>query len=777
MIDQHGTRTRFASNGGLFFLHILIFTSIQTLAAQSTDLQISVMDSQTQTALPLVFLELKGPDGSKKLEKSGKFSLKNLEAGHYSIAVEAAGYQSATVEFEYGPGSEPITIDLQPTQQLLEHMVVSPSHYSFIRETGETVHSVTREEIQNSPRFGDDLFRALSNLPGTSSGDYSASFGVRGGEYRELVVTMDGMELHDPFHLKDFSGVFSIIDPETIGGLDLITGGYGAQHGNALSGVMEMSTLQPTSTKSTAGLSFSNASFRTQGVFAHGLGSYLFSGRRGYLDILLDLTGGGADEDEELSINYWDSFGKIGYVIHPQHNISFDFLLAGDELKLRFDDEDEKVNADTNYDNTYLWANWRSVWLANLSSETIVYYSDFKDRRDAESADNDSAFLVDDTRSYQHLGIKQDWALDIDNSHYITWGWDAKNVTSDYQYRSTAQHDILVLGAQPSVARNEQLDPDGHELSAYMSDRVRVGSSLVMDLGLRYDSQSLTDENQVSPRLNAAYTTKQGHVWRAAWGEYHQASRIQELQIEDGVNSFQNAERSTHSLLGYEHAFSGRTNVRIEAFHKALRDLRPRYENLFQALEAFPELSDDRYLVNAERAEVAGVDLVVRQEFDNWGWIANYTHSKAEDEIDGAKVLRSWDQKHAANLSFNYQWTQRLHLNVSWRYHTGWRTTPVVGVEHAPAGSSSEFLLITGPINSEAFPAYHRIDLRLVKRAKATKRGGFEWYLDVHNLLNRENIKGYDYEVYEDINGELIVDRDTSDFLPILPTFGMTWTF
>lgn len=773
LLTHETTSTKTAVGIGPAILFLLLTAPLYAFQTMSCQ----VVDSRDQKPLALVFLTLQGPNGSTKLNQPGDSRLTITDPGHYKLTAEAPGYHSATIEFDL-PRSpqQPLRIELQPAAQLLEHMVVSPSHYSFIRETGETMHSMTREEIQNSPRFGDDLFRTLTTLPGASSGDYSAAFGVRGGEYRELVVTLDGMELHDPFHLKDFTGVFSIIDPETIGGLDLITGGYAARHGNALSGVMEMTSSQPTRTKTTAGLSFSNASFRTEGVFAEGLGSYLWSARRGYLDILLDLTGSGDEDGEEFSMGYWDSFAKVEYAFHPQHAVSLDFLLAGDDLKVRVDDDEETVRADTGYDNTYIWINWRAIWQANLSSNTIVYFSDFKNQRDAESQDDDTYFLVDDQRDYDHRGIKQDWFMDIDNRHYLTWGWDAKQVSSIYGYHSNVHHEVAVFGAIPSVPRDVWLQRSGDELSAYVSDRIRLGKALVVEAGLRYDRQSITDESQISPRLNLAYTTGSGNVWRAAWGQYHQASRIHELQVEDGVNDFASAEKATHALLGYEHAFGKTFTVRLEAFHKELEDLRPRFENMFQALEAFPELSNDRYLVDAETAQVRGMDLILNQNMGNkWAWAANYTYSKADDDIGGVQVPRNWDQRHAGNLSVNYQWTPRLHLNVSYRYHSGWRTTPVTAV--IPSDEGSGYLLVPGPTNREVFPTYQRLDLRLIKRAKATKRGGFEWYLDVHNLLDRDNIKGYNYTVYEDIDGELRWSRDTDSYLPILPTFGMTWTF
>jgi hypothetical protein len=38
----------------------------------------------------------------------------------------------------------------------------------------------------------------------------------RGGEVAETLIRPDGQRLYDPFHLKNFHGVFSAIDPRIV---------------------------------------------------------------------------------------------------------------------------------------------------------------------------------------------------------------------------------------------------------------------------------------------------------------------------------------------------------------------------------------------------------------------------------------------------------------------------------------------------------------------------------------------------------------------------------
>ena len=177
------------------------------------------------------------------------------------------------------------------------------------------------------------MFRVLRTLPGVAMDDISTRLHVRGGSDKELLTLLDGMELYEPYHLKDFDGVFGIIDVQSIGGIELMTGGFGAEYGDKLTGVFSMESRNPpvTGVRTTLGLSVSNASVLTRGSFAEGRGEWIFQARRGYLDLLLALTDNN-DPDEEISPNYFDVFGKVQYQLGANHRLAVHVLYAGDNL-------------------------------------------------------------------------------------------------------------------------------------------------------------------------------------------------------------------------------------------------------------------------------------------------------------------------------------------------------------------------------------------------------------------------------------------------------------
>ena len=66
-----------------------------------------------------------------------------------------------------------------PTITSLDEIEVTASH-SILREEPVSAVALSREQIDNLPHFGDDLYRTISVLPGTSGGDFSSAFNVRG---------------------------------------------------------------------------------------------------------------------------------------------------------------------------------------------------------------------------------------------------------------------------------------------------------------------------------------------------------------------------------------------------------------------------------------------------------------------------------------------------------------------------------------------------------------------------------------------------------------------
>ena len=272
---------------------------------------------------------------------------------------------------------------------------------------------------------------------------------------------------------------------------------------------------------------------------------------------------------------------------------------------------------------------------------------------------------------------------------------------------------------------------------------------------------------------------------RASWGRFTQSQRPYELQVEDGETTFDPVERSEQRVLGVERLFGegGRrtTTLRIEAYRRDIENPLQRYENLYEPINTFPEVEPDRVLIRPSSSRARGLELFVRSRGERFTWWANYAWSNIEDVMNGRRVPRRFDQPHALNLDLDIVLGVRWTLNLAWRHHTGWPTTPlslqeVVVLRPDDTGELEEetlFLPVLGPPFSDRLPDYHRLDLRASRR---WTRGPveFTFFVDVQNAYDRRNVSGFDFEIDED-EGLLIPNQET--WAQVLPSIGIRLDF
>ncbi|MCX6952048.1 MAG: hypothetical protein NTV51_07760, partial [Verrucomicrobia bacterium] len=415
----------------------------------------------------------------------------------------------------------------EPAVSLAE-VVVTPSKFGVADERTTTGASLTSTELETLPQVGDDLFRSIARLPGLAADDFSARFWVRGAPNGQLLARLDGVDLIEPFHLKDVDGSLSIVDPQTISRLDLTTGGFTAEFGNHLAGVLTMETKAATAPHTALGLSLTGVGGSNQGVFAGNRGRWLAAVRRGYPDIALRVAG----RDDEVTPRYYDVTAQVEYEVAPGHKASLHALHAGDTLTYH---RTNNPTLASSYDSDYVWGRWQGTFSPQLSTEGVLSFSRLTWNRHGSGTLDSFPFSLRDVRRLEVLGVRNDWTYSLGSQALVRAGVEAKSGESRYDYAMTRQHLDVVAGRQITVTENVRtaLRPDGDSLGAFVSGRLQPWSALVIEPGVRFDRQAFTHDSHTSPRLNAALTLGHATV-RAAWGAYFQPQKLHELSVADG---------------------------------------------------------------------------------------------------------------------------------------------------------------------------------------------------------------------------------------------------
>jgi outer membrane cobalamin receptor len=716
-----------------------------------------------------------GSDGSFVIDgvPAGQHTLE-VQPSQYFLPLKVEGVRVRARRITY------VRLRLTTISVFLNEIVVTPSHFRILDNQPEVRQLLSRDEVEQMPHAADDLFRAVKRLPGAAGGDFSAKFNVRGGDQDEVLVVLDGLELYEPFHLKDFQSIFSTVDAEAVGGVDFITGGFPVEYGDRMSGVMDISTATPIGPATTSlGITTINSRLYSEGSFNNGKGQWLVTGRAWYPAAIFDEVG---TMSAEILSDYYDLFGKVQHRLGDRSVLSANLLLAYDDLGFLSQDEEEVEQVEASYRSYHAWLNLRTDWNDRLYSQTVIANGRVRRARHGGFADiEEGSLAVDDHRRFDFTAIKQDWSLELDQRHLLKWGFDVERQAAEYRYSNTSvTTDPEVIGeGPPQVERFDiYLTPEGRTYAAYLADRFRLSQPLVVEVGARWDYQFYTGEHQLSPRINLMYSLGPRTTLRAAWGRFFQSQRLNELQVEDGVAEFYPAQLAEHWLASLEHELAGGLRFRVEAYSKHLSRLRPRYENLLNPIELFPEAEHDRVRVAPEYGRGRGIEILLKQTGRSpLTWWISYSLSVAEDSIDGDMVPRSWDQRHAASFGINLDLPRSWNVNLAGTFHSGWPTTEVTAAIAENEEGEPELTPVLGPRNAARYPSYLRFDLRASKTF-VYRRSELRLFLEVINLTNRENICCVDdYELIEPENGSPLVILEERTWAPIVPSLGLHWQF
>ena len=720
---------------------------------------------------------------------NGDYIIDRLLPGEYLLEFSYIGYKTREIQAVEINSENTIflNVELEPEDLRLNEIIVTPGQFSVMGNEPTVRQTLTKKDLQTIP-FGEDIYRAITRLPGVSSNDFSAKFTVRGGKNEEVLVLMDGQELYEPFHLKDVDGgILSIIDVEAIKGIDLFTGGYPAEYGEAMSGVFNMKSSGRGTGKSrtTLGVSLMNARLMSEGNFNQNKGSWLFSARRGYLDVVLKLM----EEEDPPQPFYYDLFGKFQYQISERNGLSASILHSQDKLEFVEDDQDE---ANTTYGNSYGWITLNSMVSRRLFIRTIAsfgriahtregigYFDDLRDRN----------FTVNDENWVNMIGLKQDLDYELHDRWYLKGGYYINFQSANYDYFSTtARREMTdpnnyILIIDSTVAN---LNPEGERYGGYISSRFRIMPPLTLEAGIRYDHNAFSSDSYLSPRLNIVYALGRQTFLRGGWGYFNQSQRTHEIKVAYGETDFFPAQRSEHWVAGLEHTSHNGLNLRLETYFKNISDLRPDYRRLSNSIELFPEIEEDVFALTFNGAKSRGIELYVKydkgRKISFW---SSYALAFADEDVQNLQyrgetftledpvIPNRYDQRHTFYTDINYRPNRHWQLNISWQYHTGWPYNPLTLQSRQLPDGSTEYYLEAKSLYGAKFPAYHRLDVQL-NRNFYLDRSRISLFLAIINLYNRDNVRNIKFNWRTSPDGTPYLEEVEEYWFPLLPSIGIS---
>jgi outer membrane receptor protein involved in Fe transport len=658
-----------------------------------------------------------------------------------------------------------------PAPTPLDTVVVSASTYLFGGDAPMSSAVFGADQLEALPDIGEDPLRAVSRLPGVARQDFSSRVHLRGGTDQETLVRFDDLRLYDPFHFKDFYGVFSAIDPGIVSDIRVYTGGFPVTFGDRSSGVVEVAPRLPGRNFSgEAVLSVFTTGVSMDGSWNEGAGDWALAGRRSNLSEIFDLTHQAIGQPD-----YHDLYAHVGHRVNDAFAISANALTFVDQIIAQDTDQEEEARAE--YRDSYYWVRMDFGASNGLGGRMLVARTEIgSDRSGSTNLPGIATGSLVEERDFIINSIQADGWWRPGARSVLQAGVEWRQMDGAYRYSDDVAFDLLFLtpGAPTTPSRSTSLllRPSGHQAGAYVNWRFEPTPTVTTDLGMRWDRESLApqDGSHTSPRAVVMWRPRDDTRLRLSWGRYFQAQGVNELNVSDGEQGFSPSQRATHLVASVEHDLTPRLKLRAEAYRKQYRNPLPRYELLMNTLIVLPELKPDRIRIAPDSAEAAGAELSLNYEAAPFsGWLS-YSVSQAYDRIDGERFHRRWDQRNYASGGLSWRGANwDASLAVTW--HTGWRTT---GLELATLDPLP--LVAVGKRNALRLANFASVDMRIARRFDLGSAGTLTAFFEVNNLINSRNQCCVEYQIEEEFDPD-VLDVQVQDSLPLIPSLGFVWKF
>ena len=231
----------------IIFLLIVVLATVMVatvFAATTGKIAGFVKDQETKKPIANVKVVVLGTNLSTLTNKDGYYVFTNVSPGDYKVKVEHVGYGAVTkagVKVLANLTAE-INFDLKATLVEIEGITETAAKPLIKKDVTETTRIVESAQITAMPR--DTIGGILELQPGASvtKNEGGPELHLRGGRAMEIAYLLDGIPLDDPI-LKGQAGRVSVNSVEE---MEVITGGFNAEHGNAQSGVINIITKEGT---------------------------------------------------------------------------------------------------------------------------------------------------------------------------------------------------------------------------------------------------------------------------------------------------------------------------------------------------------------------------------------------------------------------------------------------------------------------------------------------------------------------------------------------------
>jgi TonB-dependent receptor-like protein/carboxypeptidase-like protein len=646
---------------------------------------------------------------------AGVFAIRTAHRGVATLVVRRVGFKPRQIDVSI-PRAEPLLITLEKQPIMLAPVAVQAGRYTAGDERGATL---TTLEVVTTPGAAADVNRAIQTLPGVQSVDEGTALFVRGGDYTETKVLLDGAVLLNPTQLRTATGTFvGTVDPFLLDGIFFSSGGFGARYGNALSGIVALRTQgRPSRTSATASAGLAAFSGAAAVALPRTMGLRL-AGNRFDLDPFLRVNGS-AHQYDPAPVGH-DMSGSVTWSYRPSGEVKVFGLDQTSRLGVGVDEASYGGTFHVDDESRIAVATWRDAF-RGLAPWISVSTSDHDGRQQF------GVFRLGRRFRSSQIATVVERPLGVRAT--LRAGGEWERVSTVFDGSIPARGDDVAPGARVTLWRS---DGSGDRGGLFAEADWRLGGRVAATTGVRTDRSTLTRRRTTDPRLSVSLGLRPGVTLTGAWGIYHQVADPMFFDPSFGGHPSLPPTRATHAVIGAQLGGGERFTARVEAYDKEYRDL--------------AQLTRDYEIVSGGTGRARGADvwLKARAPFRVDARLAyGFVRSRRSDPHTGLVASAPFDVTHSLTTMLTRQWGHGWQTSAAYRHATGHPFTPVAS---ATFDDTRQLWVPTyGTPMSERLPPFHRLDLSASWFRRVSPSLQVVAYWSMSNVLDRTNVHAYRY--------------------------------
>lgn len=749
--------------------HIIILLSKEnkkdTPPATQQTIRGVVRDKASGSPLPFVTVMLLNQPKLRgtTTDSTGHFRFERLPVGRYDIQASFIGYEPATAREILLTSARESQCEISLSEQLFaldEVIVTAPVNkeqtLNTMALTGGRMLSV--EEASRYAGGSDDPARLVSSFAGVAGNFATNAIAVRGNSPQFLQWKLEGVEVPNPTHFADVSGlgggIFTALSSQVMGNSDFFNGAFPAEYSNALSGVFDMSMRTGNNQRHEHTVQLGTLGFdvASEGPFSKKKrGSYIFNYRYSTTGLVKAAIAG-------LELQYQDLSFKLNFPTEKAGTFSIWGLGLIDANSQNWEEDPDKWES-------YMDGAKSSMDLAKAAGGITHKYF----------LKNDAFVKTSLAMTYAKNQIKSDLLNDKTMQTFPmgdvkSSNWDivfSSYLDKKFSPRHTNRTGITVTGLLYDM--NYKISPSQYkplytiangsggdaDISVFNSSVIRLNEKLTANVGITAQLFTLNNNITIEPRASLKWNMTNRQSLAVAYGLHSRREKLDYYYVktpETGrrlVNKDLKLARAHHITLSYGYSLTPSLFMKIEPYFQYLFNVPVEPNSSFSIIN-HDLWYLDRALVNEGKGRNYGVDFTLEQYLTK-GFYYLFTGSVFKSEYYGGdNVWRNtkFDRRYLFNALAGKEWmVGKQHQNI---FSANIRLTYQGGDHFSPIDEEASHAIKDIEIDetrafSEQFPSILTADFTVSYRLNK-KRISHEFAIKMLNVTGQTGQHGYIYK-------------------------------